>query len=303
MVDQHFDEIDAEFAITEGGGATLDDGRVATVQIGDRREGAARGSRLVATGTSGHGSVPRLDNARRAPRGRGRQGRHVGDADAPQRDHARPTSRSWRRSARRPRRRATARCSIRSAPPMPSGILREHEPGHYSMLRTSRRPDDVQGAALSVNVIPSEAEADARHPRAARRGHPRVLRADGGCIDDPAVKIVPLPATRPPSPASRIDTEMYRVLEQVGAAGLPGFDRAAEHATGASDQAQLRGKGYPVLRHRPGRDQRRPPEFGAHSDVERLLESSLYTVRRVHVGCRHGDRGQEVTANDAFHSR
>jgi hypothetical protein len=32
-------------------------------------------------------------------------------------------------------------------------------------------------------------------------------------INDPAVKIVALPATRPPSLPSRIDTEMYRVLE------------------------------------------------------------------------------------------
>ena len=34
-------------------------------------------------------------------------------------------------------------------------------------------------------------------------------------IDDPAVKIVPVPQTRPPSPASRLDTEMYRVMERV----------------------------------------------------------------------------------------
>ncbi len=34
-------------------------------------------------------------------------------------------------------------------------------------------------------------------------------------IADPMVKIVPLPRTRPPSPASRLDTEMYRVMESV----------------------------------------------------------------------------------------
>jgi acetylornithine deacetylase/succinyl-diaminopimelate desuccinylase-like protein len=62
MVDQHFDEIDAEFALTEGGTTTLENGRVTTVQIATT-EKAPRRVRLVANGTSGHGSVPRLDNA------------------------------------------------------------------------------------------------------------------------------------------------------------------------------------------------------------------------------------------------
>src|SRR6478752_4138471 len=34
MVREHFNEIDAEFALTEGGGATLDNGRVTIVEIG-----------------------------------------------------------------------------------------------------------------------------------------------------------------------------------------------------------------------------------------------------------------------------
>src|SRR5262249_1921994 len=61
MVDRHFDEINAEFAITEGGTARLENGRVTTVQIGTT-EKVPRRARLVATGTSGHGSVPRVDN-------------------------------------------------------------------------------------------------------------------------------------------------------------------------------------------------------------------------------------------------
>src|SRR6202030_487595 len=62
MVREHFDEIDAEFAMTEGGGASTDGKRVAIVSIGTAEKLPAR-VRLVATGTAGHGSVPRLDNA------------------------------------------------------------------------------------------------------------------------------------------------------------------------------------------------------------------------------------------------
>ena len=62
MVEKHFDAIDAEFAVTEGPGATIENGRVTTVQI-TTTEKVPRRVRLVATGTSGHGSIPRLDNA------------------------------------------------------------------------------------------------------------------------------------------------------------------------------------------------------------------------------------------------
>ncbi len=62
MVNQHYDEIDAEYSLTEGGGATIEGGKVVTMNIGTAEKVPAR-VRLVATGTSGHGSVPRMDNA------------------------------------------------------------------------------------------------------------------------------------------------------------------------------------------------------------------------------------------------
>src|SRR5579871_5728363 len=62
MVNQHFEDIDAEFSLTEGGGSVFDGKRVTVVNIGTAEKVPAR-VRLVANGTSGHGSVPRLDNA------------------------------------------------------------------------------------------------------------------------------------------------------------------------------------------------------------------------------------------------
>src|SRR5213080_717568 len=61
MLREHLSEIEAEFAMTEGGGASTDGQRVRTVSIGTAEKLPAR-VRLVATGTAGHGSVPRLDN-------------------------------------------------------------------------------------------------------------------------------------------------------------------------------------------------------------------------------------------------
>jgi acetylornithine deacetylase/succinyl-diaminopimelate desuccinylase-like protein len=98
----------------------------------------------------------------------------------------------------------------------------------------------------------------------------------GKIIDDPQVKIVPLPATRPPSPATRLDTEMYRVLEQVSKRMYPGVTVLPSMSTGASDKAQLRAKGQQSYGIGPAGTREDFVSFGAHSDVERLAESSIY---------------------------
>ena len=74
------DAIDAEYCLAEGGGVTRIGGEVqyATVQAGEK---IPRGIELVATGPSGHGSVPLQVERHRAPRGGGRGGRRVARAD------------------------------------------------------------------------------------------------------------------------------------------------------------------------------------------------------------------------------
>ena len=61
MVEKHWREIEAEYAITEGGTTGARDGKVRYVQIGTT-EKVPRGVRLVAHGPSGHASRPRPDN-------------------------------------------------------------------------------------------------------------------------------------------------------------------------------------------------------------------------------------------------
>src|SRR6185369_7564878 len=62
MVQQHWDKIECEFALNEGGSIYAPEGRVKYVGVATT-EKVPRGFRLVARGTSGHGSVPRPDNA------------------------------------------------------------------------------------------------------------------------------------------------------------------------------------------------------------------------------------------------
>jgi hypothetical protein len=95
-------------------------------------------------------------------------------------------------------------------------------------------------------------------------------------INDPAVKIVPIPPVRPPSPASRLDTEMYRVMEQVAKTVYPGAAVLPSMSTGASDQAQLRARGVPSYGIGPAATEEDAINYPPHGDVERLAEPSLY---------------------------
>jgi acetylornithine deacetylase/succinyl-diaminopimelate desuccinylase-like protein len=157
--------------------------------------------------------------------------------------------------------------------------LAENEPYHYSMLRTSVVPTMLK-AGVGINVIPSEAEATLDIRALPGEDLPKFYAEMQRIIDDPAVKVVPLPAARPPSPASRLDTEMYRLLEQVSKRVYPGSTVIPSMSTGASDQAQLRAKGIQSYGVGPAGTAEDTTTFGAHGDVERLAESSLYPFVR-----------------------
>ena len=62
MVEHHWSEIQAEFALSEGGYVSSRGGKVRFVEI-TTTEKVPRGLRLVARGLAGHGSRPRPDNA------------------------------------------------------------------------------------------------------------------------------------------------------------------------------------------------------------------------------------------------
>jgi hypothetical protein len=69
---------------------------------------------------------------------------------------------------------------------------------------------------------------------------------------------------------------MYRVLDQVSKRVYQGSTLIPSMSTGASDQAQLRAKGIQSYGVGPGSTTEDATNFGAHGDVERLAESSLY---------------------------
>jgi acetylornithine deacetylase/succinyl-diaminopimelate desuccinylase-like protein len=273
MVDKHFDQIDAEFAITEGGGARLENGRVVTVQIGTTEKVPKR-ARLVATGTSGHGSVPRVDNA---VVHLGTAVGRIGAWETPM--HLNETTRVYfeRLAAISPPEKA-ARYRALLDPQKAKQVQRylaENEPNLYSMLRTSVVPTMLK-AGVGANVIPSEAEATLDIRAMPGEDINEFYDEMKKVIADPAIKIVPIPATRPEAKPSRLDTEMYRALEVVSKRMYPESTVLPTMSTGASDMAQLRAKGIQSYGIGPAVTEEDRLQYGAHSDVERLAEAALY---------------------------
>ncbi len=274
MVNQHFPEIDAEYALTEGGQATLENGRVTVVQI-QTTEKVPRPVGLVAKGTSGHGSVPRTDNALVHLSAAVAK---LGAWETPMRWN--DTTRTYfeRLAAISPPEKA-ARYKGLADPERSAAIeryLAEHEPQHYSMLRTSVVPTILKGG-FRRNVIPSEAEATLDVRALPDEDMPKFYEEMRRVIGDPAVKIeTQTTGMRPAPPPSRLDTEMFRALEQVSQRLYPGSTTLPAMSTGATDMAQLRARGIQCYGIGPAGTDNDRTNYGAHSDVERLPELSLY---------------------------
>ncbi len=276
MVNQHLDAINSEFALTEGGSATLENGRVTSVSV-QTTEKVPRGVRLVVDGTSGHASVPRVDNALVHLSGAVEK---AGTWQTPMRLN--DTTRTYfEKLAAISTPEKAARYKGLTDPARTAAIQRYlavNEPQHYSMLRTSVVPTILK-AGFRVNVIPSEAEATIDIRALPDEDMPKFLAEMRKVIGDPAVKIEPhTEDVRPAGAPSRLDNEMYRALENAAKRSFPASAVLPTMGTGATDMSYLRAKGIQSYGIGPAATDEDRIKFGAHSDVERILESSLYSL-------------------------
>ena len=264
VVERHFDLIDAEFALNEGGLMTVSNGAVDVVSVATTEKVPWRGIRLVARGTAGHGSAPRLDNpiVRLAA-----AVAKVGDYQAPMRLNE--TTRTYLDrladlsppdAAFRYRNLENRRWSetIRQT-------LRETDIGVSAMLQTTISPNIIRGG-FRRNVIPAEAEAvlDVRAlPDEDLDGFLATLR---DLIDDPAVRVTRPTSMRPAAPPSRLDSEMFLTLERVQRRMFPGAVTLPTMLAAATDSAQLRARGVQTYGIGMIRDER----SGVHGTDERV---------------------------------
>jgi acetylornithine deacetylase/succinyl-diaminopimelate desuccinylase-like protein len=281
MVREHYPEIDAEYCLAEGGGATRIGGEVKFTTV-ETLEKIPRGIELVARGISGHGSVPLKSNAIV----------HLAGAVAkvgqwrPEVRFNETTGAYFRglASISPPEVAKYYRDVLSTDPKLRAAAddwLFENEPTHSSMLRTSISPNIFAGGYRS-NVIPSEAKATLDVRALPDEDPAKFLAQVKTIVNDPAVEVRFTSQNVRPAAAfdARLDTEVFKTLEAVGkrvynTITLPTM------STGATDMAPVRARGMQCYGIGAAIDMEDGPKgYGMHSDQERILESELYRFVR-----------------------
>ncbi|HEX4809358.1 MAG TPA: M20/M25/M40 family metallo-hydrolase [Bryobacteraceae bacterium] len=274
MVKQHWDAIDAEYALAEGGGGLARQGKLIAVTV-STTEKSPRPTLLRAAGTAGHGSIPRLDNPIA----------HVAAAVAKVAAHQPPmrlndTTRAYfEKLATISDPEHADRYNHIADPARTEEVqayLARWEPQLYSMLRTSVVPTIIN-AGFRTNVIPSTAEATLDVRALPDENMDNLYGYLRSVIADPEVEVVSAQRDmRPTSPPSPLDSEMFKTLEAVQKRLYPSAITLPTMLTGATDNAQLRSKGVKAYGIGPWTDEEDGGIGAAHTENERMREEYLY---------------------------
>ena len=274
VIPNHWEEIDAEFVLAEGGGGIVQDGRVRYLSIATS-EKVRLEVQLIARGTAGHGSIPRPDSAVVSL---AKAISRIAAWEQPMRLDE--TTRAYFQrlaSISPPEAAARYRAILESSDR--SGVERyfaEHEPRHNSMIRTTLSPN-VLKAGFRANVIPSEAEAILDIRALPDENLPAFVERLREVIADPRIEIKTT-FGRPAAPASSLKTEMFAALEKAQKSLFPESITIPILLPGATDMSPLRAKGLQAYGIGPVVDNEEIG--GAHADDERILEKSLYDFIR-----------------------
>jgi acetylornithine deacetylase/succinyl-diaminopimelate desuccinylase-like protein len=240
LIEKHWDKIECEFALNEGGDALVKDGKVQYVSVATTEKVPDR-MRLVAHGISGHGSMPRLDNpivhlsAAVAKLGAWQPPMHLNE-----------TTRTFfsRLAKISPPDEAFLFSHLEDpvVGPMVQESLRHSSVMYNSMLRTSIAPTIIKGG-FRENVIPADAEVTLDIRALPDEDMDKFMAEMKRVIDDPSVEIVRVGRDRNETQVPPLSSEMFRSLEKAQAVVYPTSITLPEMVTGATDSAQLRAKG------------------------------------------------------------
>lgn len=277
MVNEHFEKIEAEFCLAEGGSVARVNREVqyAGVQTVEKIPYRVE---LVATGVAGHGSVPlqsnsvtRLAKAIAA----------IADWRSPIRLNETTAAYFERLASISPPDAAERYLAV-----LDPGRASEadeyflaNEPRHASMLRSSLSPN-IFDAGYRINVIPSEARASVDFRALPDEDVPQFLEEIRRVVNDSVVEVsLGERNTRPPGQAS-LNTEAFAAIES-GVNEHYGVITLPTMSTGATDMAYLRNLGIQCYGIGPAIDREDAAlGFGAHSDQERILISELHRFVR-----------------------
>jgi len=238
VLERYWNRIDCEFALNEGGSSLVENGKIKYMGVATA-EKLPRGAKLEAAGSSGHGSVPRVDNpvvhlAAAVAK--------AGTWESPSRLNETTREFFKRLATISPPEEAAWYRDVLN--PAVEEKLKIRKPQYYSMLRTSVVPT-MLNAGIKENVIPPSAEATLDIRALPDEDLPKFRQMLASVINDPQVKVVAEDTTfsMPAAPVSRLHTEMFDALEQAQKEVAPDAITLPVMTTGATDSSFLRTRG------------------------------------------------------------
>jgi acetylornithine deacetylase/succinyl-diaminopimelate desuccinylase-like protein len=236
-VDKHWDKIASGFALNEGGRVVLKDGKVQYMGV-QASEKVAVNVDVIATGTSGHASIPRKDNAVthlaaavekigsfETPVQFNSVTRGYFSGIAPVEDE--DTSK-WMRALETSDRGDHAARWVSDADPM-----------WNAMLRDTISPTMLQ-AGIRQNVVPSEARAVLNIRLLPGNMVDSLLAKLKQLVNDPQIRFEVEPNAGQTAPSSSLTSDLYASIGRVAAKQFPGTPVVPFMSTGATDSIQLR---------------------------------------------------------------
>jgi acetylornithine deacetylase/succinyl-diaminopimelate desuccinylase-like protein len=236
-VDKHWDKIAAGYAVNEGGHAVLKNGKVEYIGI-QASEKVSIAVDVIATGTSGHGSMPRKDNpvvhlAAAIAK--------IGTYEAPVQLNS--VTRAYFESIAGVEDEETAKwmraleSSDRSE--HAARYLSNASPLWNSMLRDSIAPTMLQ-AGIRRNVIPSEARGVINIRLLPGNPLEPLLSKLQQLVNDPQIRFEVEPGSGQAAPSSSLTSDLYATITRVAKNQFPGAAVVPFMSTGATDSWPLR---------------------------------------------------------------
>jgi acetylornithine deacetylase/succinyl-diaminopimelate desuccinylase-like protein len=236
-VDKHWDKIAAGYSLNEGGQTVLNNGKVQSVGV-QVSEKVAENVDVIATGTSGHGSMPRKDNPVvhlaaaiakigmfEAPVQLNSVTRGYFEGLAPVEDEE---TGKWMLALESSDRAEHAARWLSNASPI-----------WNSMLRDTIAPTMLQ-AGIRQNVVPSEARGVLNIRLLPGDMLTPLLRKLQELVNDPQIRFEAEANGGEAAPSSSLTTDLYGTIKAAAAQTFPGATLVPYMSTGATDSSPLR---------------------------------------------------------------
>jgi acetylornithine deacetylase/succinyl-diaminopimelate desuccinylase-like protein len=236
-IQKYWDKIACGYSLNEGGRVIIKDGKVQYVGV-QASEKVAYNVIVTATGSSGHGSLPKPDNAVVHLAAAVQK---LGTYQVP----AQPSTivlryfeqlskieddeiAKWMRALEQPQRADLA-----------VNHLAEQSPMWNSMLRDTIAPTMLQ-AGVRVNVVPSVATANLNVRMLPGHSVEELMGQFAKIVNDPQIKFQLAPDSGENAPPSDLTSTLFKTIERLTPQEFPGAITVPFLGTGATDSASLR---------------------------------------------------------------